>query len=92
MLIVEDDASIAAQLVRGLTRGGYLVDHVMTGNDALSQGDKAGAITAWRNFLVENPFSTERASVIALMAEQGAAPTDQNSIESAAAPPAAAPH
>ena len=58
----------------------------------LSQGDKAGAITAWRNFLVENPFSTERASVIALMAEQGAAPTDQNSIESAAAPTAAAPH
>ncbi len=44
MLIVEDDASIAAQLVRGLTRGGYLVDHVMTGNDALSQGDKADVV------------------------------------------------
>ena len=44
MLIVEDDASIAAQLVRGLTRGGYLVDHVMTGHDALSQGDKADVL------------------------------------------------
>jgi DNA-binding response OmpR family regulator len=44
VLIVEDDASIAAQLVRGLTRGGYLVDHVMTGNDALSQGDKADVV------------------------------------------------
>ena len=38
MLIVEDDASIAAQLVRGLTRGGYQVEHVMTGNDALARG------------------------------------------------------
>ena len=37
VLIVEDDASIAAQLVRGLTRGGYQVEHVMTGNDALSR-------------------------------------------------------
>ena len=41
MLIVEDDASIAAQLVRGLTRGGYQVAHVMTGNDALAWGDPA---------------------------------------------------
>jgi len=39
VLVVEDDASIATQLVRGLTRGGYLVDHVMTGNEALSWGD-----------------------------------------------------
>jgi DNA-binding response OmpR family regulator len=38
VLIVEDDASIAAQLVRGLTRGGYQVEHVMTGHDALAQG------------------------------------------------------
>jgi DNA-binding response OmpR family regulator len=38
VLIVEDDASIAAQLVRGLTRGGYQVEHVMTGNDALARG------------------------------------------------------
>jgi len=37
VLIVEDDASIAAQLVRGLTRGGYQVEHVMTGTDALSR-------------------------------------------------------
>jgi len=36
VLIVEDDASIAAQLVRGLTRGGYQVEHVMTGHDALA--------------------------------------------------------
>ena len=39
VLVVEDDASIAAQLVRGLTRGGYQVDHVMTGNDALAWGE-----------------------------------------------------
>lgn len=39
VLVVEDDASIAAQLVRGLTRGGYQVAHVMTGNDALTWGD-----------------------------------------------------
>ncbi|HEY2079402.1 MAG TPA: response regulator transcription factor [Streptosporangiaceae bacterium] len=39
VLVVEDDASIAAQLVRGLTRGGYQVDHVMTGNAALAWGE-----------------------------------------------------
>jgi DNA-binding response OmpR family regulator len=39
VLVVEDDASIATQLVRGLTRGGYLVDHVMTGGEALAWGD-----------------------------------------------------
>ena len=39
VLVVEDDASIAAQLVRGLTRGGYQVDHVMTGSEALSWGE-----------------------------------------------------
>jgi DNA-binding response OmpR family regulator len=38
VLVVEDDASIAAQLVRGLSRGGYQVNHVMTGNEALSWG------------------------------------------------------
>jgi DNA-binding response OmpR family regulator len=38
VLIVEDDPSIAAQLVRGLTRGGYQVDHVLTGLDALARG------------------------------------------------------
>ncbi len=39
VLIVEDDASIAAQLVKGLTRGGYRVDHVMTGQGALEWGE-----------------------------------------------------
>jgi DNA-binding response OmpR family regulator len=39
VLIVEDDASIAAQLVKGLTRGGYRVDHVMTGQGALQWGE-----------------------------------------------------
>ncbi len=37
VLVVEDDAGIAAQLVRGLTRGGYQVEHVTTGNDALAR-------------------------------------------------------
>jgi DNA-binding response OmpR family regulator len=39
VLVVEDDASIAAQLVRGLTRGGYRVDHVVTGGEALAWGE-----------------------------------------------------
>jgi DNA-binding response OmpR family regulator len=39
VLVVEDDASIAAQLVRGLSRGGYRVDHVITGSEALACGD-----------------------------------------------------
>jgi DNA-binding response OmpR family regulator len=39
VLVVEDDAGIATQLVRGLTRGGYVVDHVMTGGEALAWGD-----------------------------------------------------
>jgi DNA-binding response OmpR family regulator len=39
VLVVEDDAGIAAQLVRGLTRGGYQVDHVMTGGEALARRD-----------------------------------------------------
>jgi DNA-binding response OmpR family regulator len=37
VLIVEDDPGIAAQLVRGLTRAGYLVEHVITGGDALQR-------------------------------------------------------
>jgi DNA-binding response OmpR family regulator len=37
VLVVEDDQSIATQLVRGLTRGGYLVDHVETGGAALAR-------------------------------------------------------
>ncbi len=39
VLVVEDDAGIATQLVRGLTRGGYAADHVITGRQALAWGD-----------------------------------------------------
>jgi DNA-binding response OmpR family regulator len=39
VLVVEDDPSLATQLVRGLSRGGYQVDHVMTGQEALASGD-----------------------------------------------------
>jgi DNA-binding response OmpR family regulator len=39
VLVVEDDAGIATQLVRGLSRGGYTVDHVTTGRDALDRAD-----------------------------------------------------
>jgi DNA-binding response OmpR family regulator len=39
VLVVEDDASIATQLVRGLTRGGYVVNHVTTGGEALAWGE-----------------------------------------------------
>ena len=39
MLVVEDDSGIATQLVRGLSRNGYAVDHVTTGGDALSRAD-----------------------------------------------------
>ncbi|MHB1874673.1 MAG: response regulator transcription factor, partial [Streptosporangiaceae bacterium] len=38
VLVVEDDLGIATQLVRGLTRGGYRVDHVTTGGEALARG------------------------------------------------------
>ncbi|HEY3908096.1 MAG TPA: response regulator transcription factor [Streptosporangiaceae bacterium] len=37
VLVVEDDDSIATQLVRGLTRGGYQVDHVGTGSAAIAR-------------------------------------------------------
>ncbi|MHB1595216.1 MAG: response regulator transcription factor [Streptosporangiaceae bacterium] len=37
VLVVEDDLGIATQLVRGLTRGGYRVDHVTTGGEALAR-------------------------------------------------------
>jgi DNA-binding response OmpR family regulator len=37
VLVVEDDPGIATQLVRGLSRNGYAVDHVTTGGDALSR-------------------------------------------------------
>ncbi len=39
VLIVEDDLGIAAQLVRALSRGGYQVDHVVTGGEALHRPD-----------------------------------------------------
>jgi DNA-binding response OmpR family regulator len=39
VLVVEDDPGIATQLVRGLSRNGYAVDHVTTGGDALSRAD-----------------------------------------------------
>src|SRR5579859_665739 len=39
VLVVEDDRGIATQLVRGLTRGGYEADHVMTGRDALAHAE-----------------------------------------------------
>jgi DNA-binding response OmpR family regulator len=39
VLVVEDDTGIATQLVRGLTRGGYRVDHVLTGGEALAWGE-----------------------------------------------------
>jgi DNA-binding response OmpR family regulator len=37
VLVVEDDRVIAIQLVRGLTRGGYEVEHVTTGAEALAR-------------------------------------------------------
>jgi DNA-binding response OmpR family regulator len=37
VLIVEDDVGIATQLVRGLVRGGYRVEHVTTGQEALTR-------------------------------------------------------
>ncbi|MGN6173089.1 MAG: response regulator transcription factor [Streptosporangiaceae bacterium] len=39
VLVVEDDRGIATQLVRGLSRSGYAVEHVTTGGDALSRAD-----------------------------------------------------
>ena len=39
VLVVEDDRSIATQLVRALSRGGYQVEHVVTGAEALRAPD-----------------------------------------------------
>jgi DNA-binding response OmpR family regulator len=39
VLVVEDDPGIATQLVRGLSRSGYAVDHVTTGHEALDRAD-----------------------------------------------------
>ena len=38
VLVVEDDPGLATQLVRGLAGGGYRVDHVTTGLEALAAG------------------------------------------------------
>jgi predicted negative regulator of RcsB-dependent stress response len=52
----------------------------------LSEGDKTGAIAAWRNFLAQNPFSPERGTIVSSLAALGAAPTDQSLSASAAVP------
>ena len=39
VLVVEDDPGIATQLVRGLSRDGYRVEHVLTGSEALARGE-----------------------------------------------------
>jgi DNA-binding response OmpR family regulator len=39
VLIVEDDPGIGTQMVRALSRGGYAVDLVATGAEALQRGD-----------------------------------------------------
>jgi DNA-binding response OmpR family regulator len=44
VLVVEDDAGIATQLVRGLSRGGYRVEHVLTGGEALAWPGAAGRV------------------------------------------------
>jgi len=41
-------------------------------------GDSAGAITAYRNFLAENPYSSERGEVSESLAALGAAPTESS--------------
>jgi DNA-binding response OmpR family regulator len=44
VLLVEDDPGVAAQLVRALTRGGYLVDHVATGAAALGRREQPDVV------------------------------------------------
>ena len=44
VLIVEDDVAIATQLTRGLVRGGYHVDHVTTGREALTRGGRPDVV------------------------------------------------
>ena len=39
VLVAEDDQGIATQLVRGLTRGGYRVTHVITGAETLAAAE-----------------------------------------------------
>jgi predicted negative regulator of RcsB-dependent stress response len=52
----------------------------------LKQGDNAGAVAAYRNFLAANPFSSERAEVTESMAALTASATESSP---PAAPPAA---
>jgi len=52
----------------------------------LSEGDKTGAIAAWRNFLAQNKFSPERGTIVSSLAALGVAPTDQSLSASAAVP------
>ncbi len=44
VLLAEDDPGVAAQLVRALTRGGYLVDHVATGAAALGRREQPDVV------------------------------------------------
>jgi DNA-binding response OmpR family regulator len=37
VLVVEDDSGLATQLLRGLRRGGYAAEHVLTGREALAR-------------------------------------------------------
>jgi len=53
----------------------------------LKQGDKAGAIAAYRNFLAANPFSSDRPDVTESLAALGVAPTESS--PAATAPPQA---
>src|SRR6266704_570197 len=70
VLVVEDDVGIATQLVRGLTRGGYQVEHVTTGGAALTHsvpdvvlldlelpdGDGVNALDAGADDYLVKPF------------------------------------
>jgi predicted negative regulator of RcsB-dependent stress response len=57
----------------------------------LEQGDKAGAIAAYRNFLAASPFAPDRAEVTESLATLGAAPTESSPAAAAPAPHAPIP-
>ena len=80
------DAYAQASTIPGPAKSGAELGVART---LLRQGDKAGAIAAWRNFLMQNPFSTERANVIESLAALGAAPADRSPAASTTVPPAA---
>jgi len=46
LLLVEDEVRIAGFLVKGLTAGGYDVEHVETGGEALRRAAESGAAYA----------------------------------------------